>query len=116
MRTLIVLVVAAVVLAGCGHKKRARVSQVPRPPRNPVVVQPGQTEDGIASWYGHPYHGRAAALLRGGRRFAPSLLDSDSLACGSAHWRHPWRRVFGIVNCRKTEGVRAGAAGHKTLN
>ena len=52
---------ATVALAGCGHKKRARVTAVPRPARNPVVVQPGDTEQGIASWYGRPYHGRAAA-------------------------------------------------------
>src|SRR5690349_2699018 len=40
---------------GCGRKKHVRVS----PPR----VQPriGDTEEGIASWYGHPYHGRQAA-------------------------------------------------------
>src|ERR1035437_8597411 len=61
MRTLIVLVVAAVALAGCGHKKRARVPPLPRPSRIPVVVQPGDTEEGVASWYGHPYHGRPAA-------------------------------------------------------
>ena len=61
MRTLIVLVVAAVALAGCGHKKRARVTPLPRPSRIPVVVQPGDTEEGVASWYGHPYQGRAAA-------------------------------------------------------
>src|ERR1022692_4048010 len=60
MRTLIVVVAATVALAGCGHKKRARVTP-PRTPRTPAVVQPGHTEKGIASWYGHPYHGRAAA-------------------------------------------------------
>src|ERR1017187_1380103 len=60
MRTLIVVVAATVALAGCGHKKRARVTP-PRTPRTPAVVQPGHTEEGIASWYGHPYHGRAAA-------------------------------------------------------
>src|ERR1035441_7906859 len=61
MRTLIILVAAAVALAGCGHKKRARVTPPPGPSRRPVVVQPGDTEEGLASWYGHPYHGRAAA-------------------------------------------------------
>ncbi len=39
-------------LSGCGKKTKARV---------PLVPVPGSIEDGIASWYGYPYHGRAAA-------------------------------------------------------
>lgn len=41
-------------LAGCGRKKKPAVS-VPAAPRS----APGATEEGLASWYGHPYHGRA---------------------------------------------------------
>lgn len=43
-------------LAGCG-KKKARVSKLPPAPPAPEVVI-GATEEGVASWYGHPYHGR----------------------------------------------------------
>ena len=39
--------------AGCAKKKPL--------PAAPVVVKPGSTETGIASWYGNPYHGRRAA-------------------------------------------------------
>jgi rare lipoprotein A len=96
MRTLIVLVVAAVALAGCGHKKRVRVTQLPPPPRIPVVVQPGQTEDGIASWYGHPYHGRAAAN--------GEIYDMEKMT--AAHRTLPfntWVRVYNLDNNRTTE-------------
>lgn len=51
-----------VFLAGCGKKKHT-VSR-PRTPR-PLAQVPapkiGDTETGMASWYGHPYHGRQAA-------------------------------------------------------
>ncbi len=40
-------------LSGCAKKKRT-----PRVPAAPAV---GTTETGIASWYGHPYHGKRAA-------------------------------------------------------
>jgi rare lipoprotein A len=96
MRTLIVLVVAAVALAGCGHKKRARVTAVPRPARQPVVVQPGDTEEGIASWYGHPYHGRAAAN--------GEIYDMEKMT--AAHRTLPfntWVRVYDLDNSRTTE-------------
>jgi rare lipoprotein A len=39
-------------LAGCGGKKRAHL---------PTAARLGSTETGVASWYGHPYHGRRAA-------------------------------------------------------
>lgn len=45
------LVAVLAALAGCGKKR-------PMPPLPPL---PGTAEVGIASWYGHPYHGRRAA-------------------------------------------------------
>lgn len=95
MRTLIVVVAAAVALAGCGHKKRARVTP-PHAPRTPVVVQPGYTEEGIASWYGHPYHGRAAAN--------GEIYDMEKMT--AAHCTLPfntWVRVYDLDNNRTTE-------------
>ena len=94
MRTLVVLV-AAVALAGCGHKKRARV-RPPVPPRAPVVVQLGDTEEGIASWYGHPYHGRAAA--------DGEIYDMEKMT--AAHRTLPfntWVRVYDLDNQRTAE-------------
>ena len=53
MRSRAVFLIAAVLLTGgCAKKHRA--------PRV-VVPRPGFTETGVASWYGHPYHGRRAA-------------------------------------------------------
>ncbi len=43
-----------VFLGGCGHKK----PQATAPPAAPKVSA-GATEEGLASWYGNPYHGRA---------------------------------------------------------
>jgi rare lipoprotein A len=48
------LACAALTLAGCAHKRR-RIVQTPSPPQ----IINGET--GLASWYGHPYDGRAAA-------------------------------------------------------
>jgi rare lipoprotein A len=96
MRTLIVLVAAAVALAGCGHKKRARVTPPPGPSRRPVVVQPGDTEEGLASWYGHPYHGRAAA--------DGEIYDMEKMT--AAHRTlpfHTWVRVYDLDNDRSVE-------------
>jgi rare lipoprotein A len=62
MRTVLVLLALILVLGGCGKKKvkarhgHAGRSSSPAPP--PVI---GSSEKGIASWYGHPYHGRQAA-------------------------------------------------------
>jgi rare lipoprotein A len=72
----------AFLLAGCGHKKTARVS-VPPPPQKathaepstesrpptpetseitiPPHAKPIYVEVGLASWYGMPYHNRAGA-------------------------------------------------------
>ena len=47
---------ALIALAGCGRKK-PRVSKLPPAPQAPQAVI-GETEEGMASWYGHPYHGR----------------------------------------------------------
>jgi rare lipoprotein A len=96
MRTLIVLVAVAVALSGCGHKKRARVTPPPGPSRRPVVVQPGDTEEGLASWYGHPYHGRAAA--------DGEIYDMEKMT--AAHRTlpfHTWVRVYDLDNNRTVE-------------
>jgi len=87
---------AAVLLIGCGHKKRARVTPAPRPSRSPVTVKPGDTEEGLASWYGHPYHGRAAAN--------GEIYDMEKMT--AAHRTFPfdtWVRVYDLDNNRTAE-------------
>lgn len=92
MRTLLI-VAALVALAGCGHKRRPTVTAVPR---TPVAVQPGHTEEGVASWYGHPYHGRQAAN--------GEIYDMEKMT--AAHRTLPfntWVRVYDLATNRTTE-------------
>jgi rare lipoprotein A len=60
---LCVFTLAGVVLAlttSCsGRKTATRAPQTPQSVVKSVAI--GSTEQGIASWYGHPYHGRRAA-------------------------------------------------------
>jgi rare lipoprotein A len=89
---LLALAVAAVATSGCTHKQRARR------PAPPPVVRPGYTETGVASWYGHPYHGRLAAN--------GEIYDMEKLT--AAHRTLPlntWVRVENLAN-RKSVDVR----------
>jgi rare lipoprotein A len=86
---------AALLLSACAHKKRAQVP--PPPPPQPSAV-PGAVETGIASWYGHPYHGRRAA--------DGETYDMETLV--AAHRTLPfntWVRVYNLNN-NKTVDVR----------
>jgi rare lipoprotein A len=79
----------ALVWTGCGRKKRVRVMV-------PAVV--GSVESGVASWYGHPYHGRASA--------SGETYDMETLT--AAHRTLPfgtWVRVHNLRN-EKTVEVR----------
>src|SRR3954468_5674361 len=124
MKCAIIVLLAVAALASCGHKKR--VASAPPPPpgpsgtplpglktrpnppaettRNskPTLPPPSGTPDlsytetGIASWYGHPYHGRAAA---NGERY-----DMETLV--AAHRTLPfdtWVRVENLNNGKTVE-------------
>lgn len=57
MRKALLIVAAGVVLLSGCHRKRA--ARVPPPPSAvPTIVN---NETGLASWYGHPYHGHPSA-------------------------------------------------------
>lgn len=80
----------ALALAGCAHKKHAR-TLVP-----PPAPQPGYSETGLASWYGHPYHGRPAA--------DGEIYDMETLV--AAHRTLPfdaWVRVVNLTNNKSVE-------------
>ena len=92
-------VIAVLGIAGCGHKRRARVNP-PAPTHRtpPIPVEIGHTEIGTASWYGHPYHGRAAAN--------GEIYDMEKMT--AAHRTMPfntWVRVTDMDN-QKTVEVR----------
>src|SRR5579872_1174409 len=91
MRAVFVAVLIAVFLAGCAHKQRAQ--RVPAPPGS---VQVGYAETGLASWYGHPYHGRRAA--------DGEIYDMERMT--AAHRTLPfntWVRVQNLENHRSAE-------------
>ena len=84
-------------LAGCAHKKRARMpAPAAPPPASLPVPQTGYTETGLASWYGHPYHGRPAAN--------GEIYDMEKLV--AAHRTLPfdaWVRVVNLTNHKSVE-------------
>ncbi len=92
---LLCALVALLTLTGCG-KKKVRVAS-PAPVARPVPpVAVGQTESGMASWYGHPYHGRQAA--------DGEIYDMETLV--AAHRTLPfqtWVRVRNVATSQTVE-------------
>lgn len=88
-RPLALAAALAMVFAGCARKKHV-ASHAPQAPLGP--------ETGIASWYGHPYHGRPAA--------DGEIYDMEKMT--AAHRTLPfgtWVRVTNLDN-DKTVDVR----------
>jgi rare lipoprotein A len=59
-RNVLAVAIGGLLIEACGHKRKA-VRTPPTP--TPLRAAPSDTEPetGLASWYGHPYHGRASA-------------------------------------------------------
>ena len=98
LRLSLAIVLGAILLAGCAHKKQARrTPPPPAPARAPSSApKPGHTETGVASWYGHPYHGRRAAN--------GEVYDMEKLT--AAHCTLPfdtWLRVVNLGNGKSVE-------------
>jgi rare lipoprotein A len=88
------LTCAGLVLAGCGHKHQRTAAHLPPPSPAPIR----NAETGLASWYGHPYHGRPAAN--------GEIYDMEGFT--AAHRTLPfgtWVRVVNLTN-DKTVDVR----------
>src|ERR1700722_10807864 len=90
----------ALLISACSHKKRAKNVPPPPPPdatrRSTTPATVGTTESGIASWYGHPYHGRRAA--------DGEIYDMETLV--AAHRTLPfntWVRVYDLDNNKTVE-------------
>ena len=103
LRALLVLIALSCATTGCAHP-RPRASRAPVPPPTnpppkpaPTPVAPGSfVEQGVASWYGVPYHGRRAAN--------GEIYDMYKLT--AAHRTLPFEsvvRVTNLKNGRKTE-------------
>ncbi len=99
--TLAVLVFT-IVGAGCRHRHTS-ASRVPSQPQAvsksragaDVAVRVGYTEEGIASWYGVPYHGRPAA--------DGEIYDMEKLV--AAHRVMPFNTWLKVTNLANNESV-----------
>jgi rare lipoprotein A len=95
---LLILALNAVLCSGCAHKTHSRRFAAPAAPAAVPAPKIGDTETGLASWYGHPYHGRAAAN--------GEIYDMETMV--AAHRTLPfntWVRVVNVSNA-KTVDVR----------
>jgi rare lipoprotein A len=96
LRPSVAIALAAILLAGCAHKKHVRRTPPPPAPAPSAAPKPGYTETGVASWYGHPYHGRPAAN--------GEIYDMEKLT--AAHRTLPfdtWLRVVNLGNGKTVE-------------
>lgn len=88
------LVWLSLLAAGCGKKKAktARGWPAPKPAEQAVV---GSIETGVASWYGHPYHGRPAA--------DGEIYDMEKLV--AAHRTLPFNTWVRVTNLNNSKSV-----------
>ena len=99
MRHAVPLVAFAVLLSGCGHRRVTR--NAPNPPPPPSGAAPGAppevgySETGVASWYGHPYHGRQAA--------DGEIYDMETMV--AAHRTLPFNTWVRVVNLSSNKSV-----------
>jgi rare lipoprotein A len=98
-KALLIVAAGAVLLSGCHHRKR--VVRVPPAPSTPAAIEDNET--GLASWYGHPYHGRPSA--------SGEIYDMEQMT--AAHRTLPfgtWVRVHDLDN-EKSVDVRINDRG-----
>jgi rare lipoprotein A len=93
MTKLWVLALAAMMFSGCAHKTHAKGPAPPAPPTPAPMI--GDTEAGLASWYGHPYHGRAAA--------DGEIYDMETMV--AAHRTLPFNTWVRVVNAANSKSV-----------
>jgi len=97
---------AALGATGCGKKKTHAVPVAAANPPSPPAAsgrsgtaagqpQAGQKERGVASWYGHPYHGRRAA--------DGEIYDMDTLV--AAHRTLPFQTMVRVRNLTNDKTV-----------
>ena len=78
-RSIPLLLAFALLFTACGRRKRIPAAAAPRV---------GAVEAGIASWYGHPYHGRASA--------SGEVYDMEQLT--AAHRTLPFGTLVRVEN------------------
>ena len=108
-RRLVFVVLCAIAIAGCAKKKVVAVTPPPvtapgvAPIAPPIAPVPSLTppvigkviETGMASWYGHPYHGRRAA--------DGEIYDMETLV--AAHRTLPFQTMVRVRNLMNDKTV-----------
>lgn len=102
MKHRLVWLVACAALAGACAKKRPVAVPIPGPATGPTAPRPvtsapqtGAVERGIASWYGHPYHGRQAAN--------GEIYDMEQMV--AAHKTLPFQTMVRVRNLTNNQTV-----------
>jgi rare lipoprotein A len=100
--SLLCVLACATVVGGCGKKKTAVAVPVPAakpapgaPSRTAPAPPVGTAERGLASWYGHPYHGRPAA--------DGEIYDMEKMV--AAHRTLPFQTVVRVRNLSNDKTV-----------
>jgi peptidoglycan lytic transglycosylase len=94
---LVVIAAMALLLPACHRHRYAHVPVPPRPASAPSpAAVPENNETGLASWYGHPYHGRPSA--------SGEIYDMEKMT--AAHRTLPfgaWVRVHDLDNSQSVD-------------
>lgn len=85
--SLALLLALSLAPGGCARRQRA--------PAAPAAPAPGWTETGIASWYGHPHHGR--------RTSSGEVYDMQQLT--AAHRTLPFGSIVAVTNLDNAKTV-----------
>jgi len=96
MRAPVALALLSLLMSGCArHRPQTAHRTIPAPRTPTPTPSVGYTETGIASWYGHPYHGRQAA--------DGETYDMETLV--AAHRTLPFNTWVRVVNLRNERSV-----------
>ena len=95
---LFVALAMTLVASGCAKRKKVKL------PLGPAV--PRYSETGIASWYGHPYHGRQAAN--------GEIYDMEKMT--AAHRTLPFGTIVRVTNLSQLESDRSADHGSRPLH
>lgn len=91
---LLAAILSLMVASGCRHKRRvSKTAHAPRPREAAVPI--GTTEEGLASWYGVPYHGRPAA--------DGEIYDMEQFV--AAHRTMPFNTWLKVTNLKNGRSV-----------
>jgi rare lipoprotein A len=91
---LLAAILSLAMASACRHKRRAAKTAHPPRPRE-TAVSIGTTEEGLASWYGVPYHGRPAA--------DGEIYDMEQLV--AAHRTMPFNTWLKVTNLKNGRSV-----------